>query len=138
MARHAFPNATEARREKIERELLKWFSWYDDGGYKSVFSWDAGPAYICDEVDNFLRNHDHYWFNERTGEDVPRRNRFMNQVSCCIRAGLDIACEPSAGVIGFTVGDLRRMYPRRLPKWVASFFDPPITADTPETAGVWL
>lgn len=39
-------------------------------------------------------------------------------VRCCIRAGLDFASAPSAGVLGFTAGDLRRMYPRGVPKWV--------------------
>lgn len=39
-------------------------------------------------------------------------------VHCCIRAGLDCASEPSAGVVGFTAGDLREMYPEGVPDWV--------------------
>jgi len=39
-------------------------------------------------------------------------------VRCCIRAGLDCASSPSAGVIGFTAGDVRRMYPEGVPEWV--------------------
>jgi hypothetical protein len=41
-----------------------------------------------------------------------------DQVRCCLRAGLDFASAPSAGVIGFTAGDLRRMYPEGVPDWV--------------------
>lgn len=39
-------------------------------------------------------------------------------VRCCIRAGLDCACASSGGVLGFTVGDVRRMYPGGVPAWV--------------------
>ena len=39
-------------------------------------------------------------------------------VRCCIRAGLDCASAPSAGVVGFNAGDVRRMYPEGVPDWV--------------------
>lgn len=39
-------------------------------------------------------------------------------VHCCVRAGLDCASELSAGVLGFTAGDVRRMYPEGVPDWV--------------------
>ncbi len=39
-------------------------------------------------------------------------------VRCCIRAGLDCASAPSAGVVGFSAGDVRRMYPEGVPDWV--------------------
>ena len=39
-------------------------------------------------------------------------------VLCCIRAGLDCAFAESAGVLGFTAGDLRKMYPEGVPVWV--------------------
>lgn len=39
-------------------------------------------------------------------------------VRCCIRAGLDMACAPSAGVVGFTAGDIRKMYPEGVPEWL--------------------
>ncbi len=44
------------------------------------------------------------------------------RVRCCIRAGLDMASAPSAGVVGFTIGDLRRMYRGTLPAWLAADF----------------
>lgn len=47
-----------------------------------------------------------------------REEQFCGPVQCCIRAGLDLAVAPSAGVMGFTAGDLRRMYPEGVPDWV--------------------
>lgn len=44
--------------------------------------------------------------------------RWADKVRCCIRAGLDMAAERSAGVLGFEVCDLRRMYRDRIPSWI--------------------
>jgi len=44
--------------------------------------------------------------------------RWLGPVHCCVRAGLDLAYSPSMGVLGFTVGDLRKMYPEGVPDWV--------------------
>ncbi len=62
------------------------------------------------------------------------------------RAGLDMASEPSAGVVGFTIGDLRRMYPEGLPEWIAGGFhgprggrvSPRTVAKLPDSTAVWL
>ena len=69
-------------------------------------------------------------------------------VRCCVRAGLDFASEPSAGVLGFTAGDLRRMYPEGVPDWVFPpdeqlryFMSNELNgtfADLPDSAGVML
>jgi hypothetical protein len=47
-------------------------------------------------------------------------DKWANPVGSCIRAGLDCASAPSAGVLGFTAGDIRRMYPEGVPEWVFS------------------
>lgn len=139
MARNAFPDATEARRQKIESKITGFFSWYDDDPetVAKIVDWDNSPTYICDAMSDYLS--DHYHEREmRNGRLEPRGNKFESQVSCCIRAGLDCASQPSAGVLGFTVGDLRRMYPEGIPDWAVEGFDPPITHLTPDAAGVWL
>jgi len=71
-------------------------------------------------------------------------------VRCCIRAGLDMASAASAGVIGFTAGDIRKMYPEGVPEWlfppgeklVYAMTNPVVEngtfADLPDEAGVWL
>lgn len=51
-------------------------------------------------------------------------SRWAGPAQCCIRAGLDVAVAPSAGVAGFTVADIRRMYPEGVPDWVKTFFEP--------------
>lgn len=62
--------------------------------------------------------------NECRCEDIEDRyyeqwdEQWASPVHCCIRAGLDFASAPSAGVIGFTAGDIRRMYPEGVPDWV--------------------
>lgn len=74
------------------------------------------------------------------------RERWVSPLICCIRAGLDVASKPSGGVVGFTVGDLRRMYPEGIPDWVAKP-DPPFKDDDgqpidlrtrPDEESVWL
>ncbi len=58
----------------------------------------------CEEIEDM--------YYEQWGE------QWGGPVHCCIRAGLDFASAPSAGVLGFTAGDLRRMYPDGVPDWV--------------------
>lgn len=151
MARHAFPDATPARRIKIEASIDGFFSWRerDSAETAAIHDWDNCPPYemngrtyynpcVGDQVRSHLSDHEHHRYNDRTGHEKECGNRFANQVSCCIRAGLDRASAPSGGVVGFTVGDLRRMYPEGLPGWVIDGYQPPITAETPDDAGVWL
>lgn len=140
MARHAFPSATPERRVKIEKRLNAFFSWYDrnDADVAAIVDWDNSPSYIGDRVDDHLHDVQHYRYNERTGQERECGNKFANQVSCCIRAGLDRASSPSGGVLGFTVGDLRAMYPEGMPDWVTEGYQPPITKETPNDVGVWL
>ena len=44
--------------------------------------------------------------------------QFGGPIRCCIRAGLDCASAPSAGVVGFNAGDIRAMYPEGVPEWL--------------------
>lgn len=46
--------------------------------------------------------------------------RWSSPVHCCLRAGIDVAKNPSAGIVGFTVGDLKKMYPEGIPDWLCS------------------
>ena len=59
-------------------------------------------------------------------------------MSCCVRAGIDVAVDPSAGVVGFTVGTLRRMYDGEIPEWLTQWFEPALTGAEPDDTGVWL
>ena len=74
------------------------------------------------------------------------RDRWFGPVNCCVRAGLDMASAPSAGVVGFTLGDLRKMYHEGIPEWIAEGFrdnrGKPYTgkrlARLSDREGVWL
>ena len=140
--------------------------------------WNAWvkPMPVCDMLRMFL---DHYMPNAicKPCEDYDYdadcqcneiEEKVFNQweeqwagpVHCCIRAGLDTAAEASMGVVGFTAGDLRRMYPGGVPDWVSGGDEkwtvhrmapvplgmietaPPEVngtfAEMPDDAGVWL
>lgn len=131
-------DVTPSRRAKIAKEI-RHVLWILENNAPEIVSWDGPGCYVCDEVDRILydRGHsDERQFKNGNFEQV--ENRFKNQVTCCIRAALDVALTPSAGVLGWTVGDLRRMYPLGLPAWVAAYFVEPITADVSDEMEVWL
>jgi hypothetical protein len=76
----------------------------------------CGP-FICDIVTMQMEHwNPFYW-----GDDY-RYERWDDlwgvRIRCCLRAGMDCAVGPSAGVMGFTAGDLRRMYRGKVPDWV--------------------
>lgn len=85
----------------------------------------SGPMcpgdHISDLTEHFIPN---YWsLSDSESQYEKAYERFVSPVACCVRAGLDVACAPSAGVIGFTVGDIRSMYPEGVPAWIAAFFE---------------
>lgn len=106
-------------------QTFEWGTRYDSGpGVGDLFQdhEENGWSEIAEEMPKVLwkryeraRDTDDY-----DCEDGIRRDwseRYFGPVGCCIRAGLDMACEPSAGVIGFSAGDIRRMYPEGVPEW---------------------
>jgi hypothetical protein len=64
-------------------------------------------------------------------------SRVCEPVHCCLRAGLDLVGEQSGGVLGFTVGDLKRMYPEGIPEWITSKFTEDLN-QAEDKQGVWL
>ena len=135
MAKHCYPKATEARRKKIAEEVKSFFDerkFQED--WPEIMDWDGNKDdfYLSDSVDDFYDNYRHWSRREEyyTGN-------FYSQVVCCIRAGFDIAVEQSGGVIGFTAGDIRRMWNGEVPEWVKEDWEQPF--DTiPDDESVWL
>lgn len=87
------------------------------------------------------------WDEKYEDRDTMAHDRFEDDwygpVRCCLRAGLDLACEPSAGVLGFTVGTLREMYPEGIPGWIADGFldaneSPADIRDCAPEVSIWL
>ena len=121
MAMHGWPKATEARKETIAH-ACDWFISLYDANFAEIDCWDGGgpgSIYVCDDIRDFFYEHYHV-------RDPMEETLFENQVSCCVRAGFDVAVYPSAGVVGFDVGTLRRMYNGCLPAWVIAHFAHPI------------
>lgn len=140
MAARGFVASTPARAEKRVYWAREFFALLEnDAEWQEWNGWDAsepGAGYCTD------------WFTEwcqvlpgygTFGDRNPDRWRwpFADELHCCLRAGLDVAASPSAGVLGFRVGDLRRMFPDGLPDWVAAFFTPDL-AEAEDREPVWL
>lgn len=73
-------------------------------------------------------------------EDHAAFDRMAGPFRACVRSGLDMACESSCGVRGYTVGDLRAMYPEGVPSWIVEAFEVDETTFTAASSeeGVWL
>ncbi len=104
-------------------ENVEWFfDLLDDDDVPNIVDWDSEP-YVCDMCSHHEEKWiPHYWSlpydDEVPGVYEKAQGQWADPVRCCIRAGLDMASSPSAGVVGFTAGDIRRMYPEGVPAWV--------------------
>lgn len=79
--------------------------------------------YICDEVSRMEEYWNPYYWQDLDSQSdhtpyAKWRDRWTDKVSCCLRAGLDLASSSSAGVVGFEVCDLKRMYKGNIPNWI--------------------
>ena len=102
--------------------------------------WDyATPKEIC--LLNYYDDRcDYETFDELREKIV---DRWESPVHCCIRAGMDVALSPSAGVLGFTVGDIRAMYRDGIPQWFQDLWqseagDEVMFDKLPGKSGLWL
>lgn len=79
-------------------------------------------SHISDLEEHFIPN---YWSVVDSDSAFEKASeRWCDPVAICVRAGLDIAVAPSAGVCGYSAGDIRKMYPEGVPDWVKAFFQP--------------
>ena len=101
--------------------------------------WCHKAHYLCDylKADYGLAEYEPELTRKRPAPDGGYETALLNRVQCCICAAVDIAVAPSAGVYGYTVGALRKMWGKRpLPKWVTE--PTGITVDAKDDDGVWL
>jgi len=134
-AEHAYPEVTEARRKKILDEVKSYLDERDfQNDYPEIMDWDGNKDeyYLSGNVDNFFDRYKHW--NRR---EECYTGRFYDQVTSCIRAAFDIAVEPSSGVIGFTAGDIRRIWDGQVPDWVKEFWEDDFNS-TPDDDPVWM
>lgn len=62
--------------------------------------------------------------------------RWFTPVNCCLRAGIDVVMGHFHGVVGYTMGHVRQMYPEGLPSWFAKWFDN--VDEISDDALIWL
>lgn len=102
--------------------------WHCDGTKKPDCPYNCEDGQIYDYITPFCVGdmcaerseswNPYYWDDLSDDEYDKRQEQFCSPITCCIRAGLDMAVSPSDGVLGFTAGDLRKMYPEGVPDWV--------------------
>jgi hypothetical protein len=145
MARMCFKGNRRPSEAWIVEQVESWFWWRDFQGDHGIYnSWDQDKHPLCDHIAEFYDDlapssgrckaclHECTYEDDCPGCTIECRcdekndlcyeqfkDQWLAPVLCCIRAGIDFACEPSAGVVGFTVGDLRRMYPEGIPDWIS-------------------
>ncbi len=133
MARTCYAASWRPSGEWILDRVDGFLSCVDDEERAAIVSWDHSDgdamcvtdhlSEYCDDdyyhinVDSQAETRNGVW---RQGLAVEQfREQWLGPVHCCLRAGLDLAAEPSAGVVGFTAGELRNMYPEGVPDWIA-------------------
>lgn len=117
------------------RRTYRTSCWHCHGTKESDCPWKCEDGQIYDYahamcVGDMCSEHSeswnpYYWAlsEDEYNEYEKRDEQFCAPIRCCIRAGLDMAVAPSAGVMGFTAGDIRRMYPEGVPDWVTGGAD---------------
>ena len=135
LAMHGYPGATKERCEKIIKQVADYFRWrVFQKDWPEIMDWDGNGDnyYLGDAVNEFFEEYTHW--NKKSDDYT---GRFFDQITACIRAGFDVAVEPSAGVVGFTIGDIRRMWKNKVPDWVKSWFETDFDSAKDHEA-VWL
>lgn len=122
MARTCFKHRRRPDTKEILENVEEFFECLDPDYLKDINEWDDSDnnvPYVTDLCEEMEENWNPYYWSDLSDAEWERRNdQFCVPVMCCIRAGLDMAVATSGGVIGFTAGDLRKMYPDDLPDWV--------------------
>lgn len=128
---------TPARKQKLTDAINDFISCILCGNdLKEILCWDMneGTIAVGDEMNKYLWNNQYEF--ERRGDIFC--GKFGDQLSACVRAGFDVAVKPSGGVMGFTVGDLRKIFKNRIPGWINNYFGKRITLDISDDTEVWL
>jgi len=139
MARTCYATSRRPNVDWLTGVIDDWFSEFDPETIESIVNWDHSDGdglCVSDMMTYFLAQYRGWpplcracsgWKHrdeECRCEEVEEsfydqwNKQWGDPVECCVRAGLDCAFEQSMGVIGFTAGDLRRMYPEGVPVWI--------------------
>jgi hypothetical protein len=134
---HAWPEKTNERKARLWKEALYFIE--EHAGYDLRGWCESGgdDPYACDLFDDAFW--DDYGRSIDRDEDINTDPRyFFNQLRCVIRASLN-ALFGDEGILGFTVGDLRRMFDGAIPDWISQQYEHPETLlQADDAAPVWL
>lgn len=127
MAQTAFKGFRRPNTKFIVGQVEFVLSCVDDEEWPHILDWDhseGGRFFFCDHLSE-LQEHivPGYWSLPEGDRGDRKIDRWMSPIRCCLRAGLDIAVSPSAGVQGFTAGTIRKMYPEGVPEWIVGQLD---------------
>jgi len=75
--------------------------------------------------------------------DLGQDTNYFRMLSATCRAAMDVIGEPGGGVLGWTVGDIKRMYDGQLPEWFDTGWKNENDGEVklqnePDEIGVWL
>lgn len=140
MARRGYSELTPARREKLVNEIVDFFDafgvahkhWRIIDDWCGTFEVDGYSYCLTDEVRGAFERYESH-FDRR---EEAWGGKFLTQITCCISAGFSAAVEANGGVIGFDIGDIKRMYPRGLPGWLVQEYEG--IEKEPDDRPIWL
>lgn len=110
---------TPNRKEKLIDEVEGFIGIYGVGK-REIIGWDTtlqnGDMCVSSLFDEHFQEYETW--NPKTEEYT---GKFHNQLSCAIRAGIDVVTQEwGGGVFGFDIEDLKNMYDGRIPRWVSN------------------
>ena len=135
LATHCYPNITVNRRTKLIEEVENCIDLAIQETYensKVIKEWED----VDGGVDNFLFRYS-IERKVRKGIELIRGN-FGHMVNICVRAGFDLAVKQSAGVVGFTIGDVFAVFEGKIPKWVTIKYEPNFFIVENKNKEIWL
>ena len=144
----SYTDLTPARKAKLLAAVEDCIEWVVCNGLETVEDWDAAvyengqlvEYSASTRVDDYLWDNRYEFERENKHGVEVVRGRFGDMLTSCVRAGFDMAVSPSAGVVGFTVGNLRDIFDGAIPDWIADQFaeNKPALLSAGRDEGVWL
>ncbi len=134
-------DVTPTRKERIKKQVTSFITMYSPDSYAyadkpfPILGWDRSSK---DGICIGDHAHEHFGKYELVDKHGEFKGKFYNQIASCIRAGLDVAVPDTSGggVVGFTIGDIRRAYKNNIPQWLNEVLS--LCGDEPEDESIWL
>jgi hypothetical protein len=123
---------TDHRKQRLWEEIESFL--YAHQG-EPIDGWDNDYC-LCDDFrEHFAEYINDIWV-ESDGWQKENPRYFVNQLEIVVRSGLDFVFDDQ-GVIGFTVGDLRKMYDGKVPRWITRRYIPGFSK-APDYTAIWF